>query len=45
MLPASIPAVAFGPKMNPAIIGVPITRNPGAIIFLSDSLVEISIHP
>jgi hypothetical protein len=37
--------VAFGPKMNPARSGEPITRTPGATIFWREASVEILMQP
>jgi hypothetical protein len=34
----------LGPNTNPKNIGVKITKAPGAIISISDALVEILIH-
>jgi len=42
--PGNIPANPFGPKSIPNNNGVKITKQPGAIISLRDSLVEIAIH-
>merc|ERR1712072_712507 len=42
--PGNIPANPFGPNNNPKTNGVKITRAPGAIISLRDSLVETAIH-
>lgn len=42
--PGNIPANPFGPNNTPNTNGVKITRQPGAIISLRDSLVETAIH-
>jgi len=42
--PGKIPAIAFGPKINPIANGVPITKNPGLSISLNEDAVEIATH-
>jgi len=44
MIPARRPDTAFFPKKSPTNNGDPITKRPGAIIFLREALVEIAIH-
>jgi hypothetical protein len=44
IIPANKPETAFGPKRIPAAKGEPITRSPGAIIFLIEAFVEIAMH-
>lgn len=42
--PGKKPARILGPKMKPRAKGVKMTRHPGAIISISEALVEILIH-
>lgn len=42
--PASNPLTPLGPKRIPTKNGDPITKTPGAIIFLIEALVEIAMH-
>jgi len=44
MLPASIPLTKLYPNNIPIKIGVTMTMAPGAIIFLSEAVVEMAIH-
>jgi hypothetical protein len=39
--PGNNPATAFGPKKNPTTNGVKRTKQPGAIIYFNEALVEI----
>jgi hypothetical protein len=43
--PARIPSTAYGPKRIPAIRGTPMTRRPGAIMYLREAVVEMEIAP
>lgn len=44
MIPAKSPETALDPNKNPTTSGDPITKRPGAIIFLIEAEVEIEIH-
>jgi hypothetical protein len=42
--PANNPLTPLGPNNTPIMNGEPITKSPGATIFLREALVDIAMH-